>query len=483
MAEPLPIISTLPYPKNLSTLIINSFPQSVRDNPLSLAVATATVENLTNEYLTPNEIYNFIYQALPGVKQFINNISLTTTLTNDFKNYSSIWLPYQYGLLIGLLIIFVVVLIYIGSVDLGIGIAIIVGTASLIAVVGVSEFDQLITFIDNAQTNFENTISANFNALAYSTLFQGSLGYISASQLTMSNGNSATGGNQPQNPIILTNPAVIYNLTPPYSKINVFQTQSPSSSTVNGPPFSYPVVLLEPTTPTVLGVSLNTIKSQYAKVIYVVNANTISFPQDSGIINILNAASSFSESIGINQIPSTALYPANPSIGTNIYPGEARQFINLGFNQDLTRFGYTGTIGSVSTWFEVSCDVRPFNSIWSSNLPVSYPEVNNKILFVRTPNGSTIDLTTQVSSYNAILNQELYIIADPISSTQSINSLTNALTLTQTSGINLPQITIRCLNSFGVVSYTLPKGQTACLVAVSSIIFPPISWQLIFPSD
>ncbi len=88
----LPIITGLPFPKDISSLIVNNFPQSIKSNPTILAVSTATVENLANEYITVNEVYNFILQALPGVKQFINNIALTNTISNDFKNYSAIWI-------------------------------------------------------------------------------------------------------------------------------------------------------------------------------------------------------------------------------------------------------------------------------------------------------------------------------------------------------------------------------------------------------
>jgi len=437
----------IPIPQNITQFILSILPKNL-DQP-TINLITNILNNLADEGTTPNEIFNFVIQALPGIKDFFVKISVASTLKNTFQGYTNIWLPFQYGILILVVVVSILIFILIGKLDFFEGFILMIAFISLLLIIGLIEYDSLASFTSNKETEFINLFNTTFNNLAGTTLLNGALGYVSGSQLTV---NGPTGPNGvPQNgPIILNDSTSVFHLFPPSFKLTVFQTQSTGSGT-QPEVFQVQLQELDQTVKQAgIDINFNTIKFQYGKIIYIINGNpSFSYalfggsgtPGDPGVIKIINAVSLYppvgnlSAGSHNDQVPLSSLDPPfqppdslpayiNPSQNNNgvlIYPGETKAFVNAGYNQLLppsqtTSFPNMG----FTTWIEVTADLRPFSSVFTSTSMNINLRPTNRIIFLTVSTNANIDLTSSISTTIAVKNQELYLIANPPSGTINI---------------------------------------------------------------
>ncbi len=482
----LPILPTV---KSISTLILDTFGSTLSGNANKLV--QATTQNLENEYVTLNELYNMASNALPKINEFFDNIAITQTLKDTFKSYTLIWLPYQYAVLIALVTVTIIILMATGALNFAVGVWIILGFATVACFIAVLEINCLINYLNNSKTTFENKAINEFNAIKSDLLLDASLGYLVGSQLTMNGPPGPTGSPPGYGPIPLTDPTQVYRLLSPYYKVTLFQTYTPVVYTPQ--PAIFNVLLTEPElavdipSPISYNGNLNTVKLQYGKIIYIINANYAILNQglnpvngDTGIINIINASTTypniynpgilFSEpSLNINYSgslfdPPSPIFSPTPGLGVPIYPGECKCFLNVGYNQNLTGLGFTGVDGSVSTWMELTADIRPFTSIFNPTPGPGtfFPRPTTKIMILQIPNGTVADFTTNTATTTAIINQELFLIASPVGG---------------------GTLTVKAVDINGnIINKVLINAQNALLTFQVTAGTPNGGWVLVYPS-
>ena len=417
----------LPTPQDICDLILSVLPSGLSSN--TITVISNVCENLNNEYITLNEVYNFILNALPQVRSFFAQVDFTGSLNTTFKDYTVIWILFQYGVILLIFSILITTLGLTGTIRGLTAFLLFIGVAMLLILIGVLEVFALNSFLNDQQTNFEAKLTAAFQAMLPPAILNGVLGYVSASQLTI---NGPTGPTGPGNgPIILTDPNTTFNLDPPYFKLTIFRTLTPI--TVSQPAV-FNVLLKEEEIVSGI-IRINTVKPQYAKIIYVINSNPPFFypalagvtgvTGDSGVIRILNATTS-QPSVALvapAEIPLSStdppfefgisLSPPQVNNGVLLYPGECKCFINVGYNQTLPELSSDIPNLAFSTWVEVTSDVRPFNMVVTSNAMEINLRPTNRIVFLNIPNGASVNLITSASTNIAINGQELYLVANP----------------------------------------------------------------------
>lgn len=458
---------TIPPSKSITPLIISSLPSNLTQQEIS--VIENITENLANEYITVNEIYNLVINALPPINSFLNEIAITNTLKQTFTTYTSIWIPFQFAVIIGIFIIIILTLTIMGYIRIDVAFVLIISGSFFVAAIGILELDTLVDYLSSSETDFINKFTTAFNKFKSDILLSGALGYVSGSQLTV---NGPTGPNFVPGfgPIILNEPGKLFKLQPAYYKVTLFRTESPTGADMP----IYPVILQENTVnqgPIVI----NTIKPQYGKIIYIVNSNRINFspspptPADTGIIKIINATKTYPPDKSLFngfEIPWSSWeppYEGGYTGGVFIYPGECRCFVNAGYNQNLNLIpphnSNTGT-AAVTTWIELTSIARPNSSVFNSNSMTSFPKPTSVVTFLQIPNTATADLTTSFSTEYASPGDEWYLYSAPGSTgpttTTSINGGTFAYQY------NTADAYVNVKLHSGIVKVL--KGQFVCLI-------------------
>ncbi len=417
----------LPTAQDICSLILSVLPPNLPTN--TLTVIKNVCDNLSNEYVTLNEAYNFVLGALPQIRSFFAQVDITGSLNTTFKEYTLIWISFQYGVLFLVLTVILAIMMITGQINPLVGFILIIAIAILLVILAVIEVAVLDSFLNNQQTNFQAKFTALLNSILPTAILNGVLGYVSASQLTV---NGPTGPTGPGNgPIILTNPNATFDLEQPYTKLTIFRTVTPAS-VVQPAVFN---VLLKELEITSGIVRINTVKPQYAKVIYIINGNppfiypnlaaSIGVTGDSGIIRILNATSMQPAvaTVPPAEIPLSSTDPAffgGPTLippqinnGILIYPGECKCLINVGYNQNLPELSSDFPNLAFTTWVELTADIRPFSSVLVSSSLVVNLRPTTRIIFLDVPDNANVTLITPVSTDIAVNGQELYLVANP----------------------------------------------------------------------
>ncbi len=271
---------------------------------------------------------------------------------------------------------------------------------SFLAVVAVVQLNTLNNFMVERAATFQDVISDTITAALKTSAPLGIAGYATASQLNINNGIK-------DGVKTLTDPATIEAINPPYQKLLVINTKTPTSVTIT--PAIFPVLLTT-------GTEGANYRLQNCLVIYIMNANPythftfgskVTAPVDGGILNILNAYSPVPADGYSKQDSSYGgtndVYPTFKGNGVLIYPGEVKCFVNVGVNLPFPK----SIPFAKDNWVELTADVRPFVQ------KVTFTADGSLIPTHRIENiVSDRDLTITINNNYAYDGQELIIVAN-----------------------------------------------------------------------
>lgn len=323
-------METPPLPKDICDLIIENLPNTLTETQKE--ILTATCRNLADDYVTPNELYNAVIAATPIIQQFFTELQIETFLKDTFRGYSEIWVPIQFLLLIGLIFIVTIILIFTGTITVVYGIVIIFLSALFFTIIGIAEMDTLIDYLNNRETTFKNNVVDTFDKYRNQALLSAGSGYMVGGSLGIHSPNGLFNPDEEETGpwyISLSNSSEIYDLTPPYSKLTIFQLANSNT---------YHVYLFEPKIH-MIGLDRQMLKPSYPKVIYIVNMGP-------GQIIVDNASVTWT--IDNNGAPLT-----NEGTNVTIASGQCRGFMNVNYSNTLFSKGFGASI-SASNWVLIS---------------------------------------------------------------------------------------------------------------------------------